>query len=140
MNKILKIKNINIYLVIAFLVLLAFIAIFVKDTSNVQSAQPKEISLKPCSLADGIQFEAPQFKVGNVPYICRVLSEYLPLELDYQIVDLISGKRVSSEYIKITTYDFVIELSTTLEVGQYEFELREGMRRRIATTIFNIVK
>ena len=140
MNKILAVKNIDIYIVIAILVVFALTSIFWSDTSNVQSAHQITLLLRPCKLVDGIHTESPHFEVGSTPYICgEVLSEYLPLELNYYLVNSTNNELVSSEYIKITSHEFIVDLPSDLDIGQYEFEIKAGRRKQLASTNFEIV-
>jgi len=131
-------QQITPYIILVFFAML-ILTLIIKDTSNVQSAHPKEIIIKPCILKDGVQVEAFQFTVGDIPHICgEVLSEYLPLELDYYLVDMNNNKVILTNYIKITGHEFVISLPASYDIGRYEFELKEGKRRRIDITSFTI--
>lgn len=88
----LKVKNIDLYFVIAILIAFLLVLSF-SDTSNVQSAQQIDITLKPCSLVDGVYVETSNFDPGSSPQICgEVLSDYMPLELDFFTTNLETGK------------------------------------------------
>lgn len=131
-------KKIVMFFMIIVIVIISFVLVY-SDTSDLQSAQEKNISLKPCTVVDGIHMDVTDFEVGVIPHICgKVLSKYLPLELNYYLVYSTDNNVILDEHIKITSYEFVIDLPPDLDVGHYEFEIRAGRRKHIASTNFEI--
>ena len=140
MIDLLKIKNINVYFVIAILITIILNLVF-SDTSDLQSAYEIDVAIKPCKLIGESRVETSHFDQGSTQQICgEVFSEYMPLELEYYITDLENSETiVVCEYIKITTRTFTIKLPDNLDAGEYKFELRTGCRKYVAETSFAIL-
>ena len=139
MNNLLSFKNINIFIAVAIVVVIV-ITIIVSDTYMTPSDSQIDLSLRPCKIVDGIQIEVLYFEFGGTPHICgEVLSEFVPLELDYYLVNSTNNELVlSAEYIKVTTHEFIVDLPSNLDVGEYEFEIKAGRRKHLASTKFEI--
>lgn len=140
MNKILNPPN-HFVFILWLLVLMFIIFIMITgDRSHVQSAQAITLAIKPCEIIDGEQVEVGNFGVNSSPHICgRVLSEYLPVELDFVLTNKGTGERVYYEVKNIINRDFLIELPRDLEIGEYEFEITDG-RRHFGTVVFEVVE
>lgn len=140
MNKILNPpKYIVLILWFSVLILIIFI-VFTSDRSNIQSAQAIEIAIKPCKIVDNLQIEVTQFTKNDPPYICgKILSEYLPLELQFVLTNRQNGERVYYEVKKLVDYEFFIKLPENLVIGEYEFEVKSA-RRHFGTVAFEVIK
>jgi hypothetical protein len=138
-----KILNPPNYVIAIILLLIATLMIFdflTIDRSNVQSAQVIEIAIIPCKIIDDTQIRVLQFKEGDSPNICgKVLSEYLPIELEFELTNMQSNKRVYYEVGNISAYDFLIKLPEDLTIGEYEFEVKSG-RRHFGTVTFEVME
>ena len=140
MHKLLQMKNLQYYFALAVVIIILLNIIF-SDTSNAQSTQEINVTLKPCSLVDGVYDEISSFNLGNAPQICgEVLTDYIPLDLEYYIVNLETGREILfCEYIKITAREFTVILPDNLEAGKYKFEIKAGCRKHIAETNFIVL-
>ncbi len=140
MNKILNPPNYVVFILWLLALILIMFFVLTGDRSNVQSAQVIEITITPCRIIDNAQIKVVQFKINDSPYICgKILSEYLPLELQFVLTDKQSDERVYYEVKKLVDYDFLIELPNNLSVGKYEFEVKSA-RRHFGTIVFEVVE
>lgn len=140
MMKLLKIKNIHVYLIVIILITLLLNLMF-SDSSNVQSAHDINIVITPCSVVSDSQVETNNFNQSNTPQICgEVFSEYMPLELEYDITNLDNNETVLfCEYVKIMTRNFTLALPDNLDAGNYKFELKAGCKKLVAETNFVVL-
>jgi hypothetical protein len=128
MNKRLNQKYAFFILWSLVLILILYI-VLTGDRSHVQSAQIIDMEIWPCEIFIGKQENVDHFRINDTPYICgKILSEYLPLELEFVLTKQKNSEEVYYEVRKITDRDFIIKLPYGLESGVYEFEVKSGRR------------
>jgi hypothetical protein len=131
-----------VLVILWFLVfILVLLNVLPDDESTAQANQRIDIAIKLCVVNDNKQEYVEIFRKNTQTQVCgKILSEYLPLELRYSLRNLETEEYiVFSKYRKFDTHEFRVELPNSLDIGEYEFEIKAG-RWQIVTLYFEVVK